>query len=481
MRKLSRFYIDGHWVTPLTGSESKVFDVYSPVTEQLSGQVLLGSSGDVDNAVRAAKKAFESFSATSKLERIELLRRIAEEYRKRHDDFSEAVAEEIGCPPWLAKDGQFTLPEMHLKAGIDLLDSYQFEHTQGTTLIRQQPVGVCGLITPWNWPILQIMIKLAPALATGCTVVWKPSEYSPFSAQILAEVLDAAAVPPGVFNMVFGDGSCVGHAISSHADVAMVSVTGSTRAGIEVARQAALTVKRVHQELGGKGPNILLEDADFETAITSGVQYVMLNSGQNCTSPTRLLVPRSRLDEAEAIAMKVAKGMKVGPPEAEAMIGPVANKQQWERVQHMIQRGIDEGARLVLGGTGRPEGVERGYFVRPTIFSDVSNQMAIAQEEIFGPVLSIIPYDSVEDAISMANDSEFGLAAYVHSARHDAAMQVASRIVSGQIYINGDMNLSDVTVPFGGRKMSGNGKEFGAAGFEAFTESVAYLGFGTAS
>lgn len=476
MRQLSKFYIDGQWVLPSASGAAPKLDLLSPVTEQPVGSVVLGGQDDVERAVNAAKKALETYSTSSVTSRIALLKRVGEEYRKRHADFSAAIAEEIGCPGWLAEGAQFTMPEMHLNTAIDLLENHQFEYAQGRNLIKHQAIGVCGLITPWNWPVLQIMIKLAPALATGCTVVWKPSEYSSFSAQILAEVMDAAGVPPGVFNMVYGDGAGVGQALNLHQDVAMISFTGSTRAGIEIARQAAYTVKRVHQELGGKGPNILLDDADFNKAIPSGVTYVMLNSGQNCTSPTRLLVPRNRLAEAEAIAKARAEEMKVGE-QGDALIGPVANFAQWKRVQHMIQVGINEGARLVFGGVGRPAGIERGYFVKPTIFSDVTNDMAIAQEEIFGPVLSIIPYDTVEEAIQIANDSPFGLAAYVHSANADRAKQVASRIVSGHIYINGDMDLLDVTVPFGGRKMSGNGREFGAAGFEAFTETVVYLGY----
>lgn len=476
MRQLSKFYIDGRWVEPSASQAARKLDFYSPVTEEQAGSIVLGDQGDVDRAVDAAKKAIDTYSVTSVSSRIALLKRVGEEYRKRHADISAAIAEEIGCPGWLADGAQFAMPEMHLNTAIDLLENYPFEYPQGRNLIKHQAVGICGLITPWNWPVLQIMTKLAPALATGCTVVWKPSEYSSFSAQILAEVMHAAAVPPGVFNMVYGDGAGVGQALNLHKDIAMISFTGSTRAGIEIARQAASTVKRVHQELGGKGPNILLDDADFHKAIPSGVTYVMLNSGQNCTAPTRLLVPRNRLAEAESIAKTKAAEMKVGL-QSDALIGPVANRAQWTRVQQMIQAGIDEGARLVFGGVGKPEGIDRGYFVKPTIFSDVTNNMSIAQEEIFGPVLSIIPYDTVDEAIQIANDSPFGLAAYVHSADPDRAKQVASRIVAGNIYINGDMDLLDVTIPFGGRKMSGNGREFGAAGFEAFTESVAYLGY----
>ncbi|MFL6632066.1 MAG: aldehyde dehydrogenase family protein [Massilia sp.] len=476
MRELSKFYINGHWVEPSASKAAQTLAVFSPVSQEPSGSIALGDQADVESAVDAAKKTFDSYSRTSVASRLALLKRVGEEYRKRHADLSAAIAEEIGCPGWLAEGAQFTMPEMHLNTAIDLLEKYQFEQAQGRNLIKHQAVGVCGLITPWNWPLLQIMIKLAPALATGCTVVWKPSEYSSFSAQILAEVMEAADVPPGVFNMVYGDGEGVGQALNNHKDIAMISFTGSTRAGIEIARQAASTVKRVHQELGGKGPNILLDDADFSKAIPSGVTYVMLNSGQNCTSPTRLLVPRNRLAEAESIAKAKAEEMKVGL-ESDALIGPVANQAQWARVQQMIQAGIDEGARLVVGGVGKPDGIDRGHFVKPTIFSDVTNDMSIAQEEIFGPVLSIIPYDTVDEAIRIANDSPFGLAAYVHSADPERAKQVAGRIVAGHIYINGDMDLLDVTVPFGGRKMSGNGREFGAAGFEAFTEPVVYLGY----
>lgn len=476
MHHINQLYIDGQWVKPSNDTDVKPITLVNPSTEHEVGTLLPGSWRDVDLAVGAAKRAFASFSKSSRESRFDLLGRFAEEYKKRQEDLSKAIEDEIGCPQWLAAGAQYSMPLQHLEVATELLEHYDFETPMGRHLVKQEPIGVCGLITPWNWPILQIMIKLAPAIATGCTIVWKPSEYSSISAMILAEIVDAAEFPPGVFNMIFGCGADVGRAISSHRDIAMISVTGSTRAGVEIAQQAAPTLKRVHQELGGKGPSILLEDADFEAAVSSGVNYVMLNSGQNCTAPTRLLVPRHRIAEAEKIAVRTVEALSVGP-ERDAQIGPVANINQWNHIQRMIQAGIAEGAKLVHGGPGRVESLEAGYFVKPTIFSDVHNSMAVAQEEIFGPVVTIIPYSTLEEAISIANDSPFGLASYVHSADHNAARAVAGQLVSGQVFINGDLSLLDINVPFGGRKMSGNGREFGAAGFEAFTESVSYMGY----
>jgi aldehyde dehydrogenase (NAD+) len=474
MREYLKFYIGGRWVES-TGR--RTFEVINPASEAVAGRIALGEKDDVDHAVRAAHEALDAYSRSSREERLDLIRRIQQAFEARRADLSTALTDELGNAPWLIADGQLALPAGHIKIALEVLETFPFEKLSGSTLVRKEPIGVCALITPWNWPLLTTMTKILPALATGCTVVWKPSEYAPFSAQVLAEVFDAARVPPGVINMVFGDGPTVGAALSQHPAVDMVSFTGSTRAGIEVARNAAPTVKRVHQELGGKGPNVLLEDADINKAVPSGVRYVTLNAGQNCTAPTRLLAPRSRLSAVVAIAKATAESLTVGPPASNAFVGPVINSNQWNRIQGLIQKGIEEGATLVLGGPGRPEGLERGYFVKPTIFTDVSNDMTIAREEIFGPVLVIIPYDDVEEAVRIANDSPYGLAAYVHSRDLQKAREVGSRIRAGQVFINGDMDLMDLNAPFGGRKMSGNGREFGASGFEAFLEEVAYIGY----
>jgi aldehyde dehydrogenase (NAD+) len=474
MRDCLKFYIDGRWVEP-TGTRK--LDVINPATEQLSGHVSMGDREDVNRAVAAARKAFESFSRSSREERLELLQRISAGFEARSAELAAAVTEEIGCPSWLSTQGQLPLPAMHIKVAIEVLKSYPFETLRGITMVRKQPIGVCGLITPWNWPVTLIISKVIPALAVGCTMVLKPSEYAPYSAQVLAEVLDAAKVPPGVFNMVYGDGPTVGVALSSHPDVDMISITGSTRAGIEVARNAAATVKRVHQELGGKSPNVMLEDADLQKAVASGVRYICINSGQTCSVPSRMIVPRSRLAEAVAIAKATAETLTVGPPESAAFVGPLVNASQWNRVQGLIRKGIEEGATVVIGGLGRPAGLERGYYVKPTIFTDVTNDMTIAREEIFGPVLVIESYDSLEDAIRIANDTPYGLAAYVHSGSIERARQVGARIRAGQICLNGDLDLLDPYSPFGGCKMSGNGREWGAFGFEAFLEDVAYVGY----
>jgi aldehyde dehydrogenase (NAD+) len=477
MLNINKHLIDGQWVVPGASGKAKTFELISPATEEVIGEVCLGSSEDVDRAVAAASRAFKTFSRSSREERNAVLKRISEAMRARHDDLAYAFSAEIGCPMWLAQSSQFDMPMGHLEAAITLLETYEFEHLMGHTLIRKEPIGVCGFITPWNWPLLAIITKLAPALATGCTVVWKPSEHASLSAQVFGEVLQAADLPGGIVNIVFGSGTEVGAAISSHPGVDMVSVTGSTRAGIEIARAAAATCKRVHQELGGKSPTVLLDDADVERAVRATVDYVLINAGQNCTAPTRLLVPRSRLAEVVAVAKAAAEARALGAPETDAFIGPVVNAQQWRHIQGLIERGIAEGAELVTGGAGRPDGFDKGYYVKPTVFSNVTNNMAIAREEIFGPVLSILPYDTVEEAVEIANDTPYGLAAYVYSASLDKAREVGQQVRAGQVYINGDLDLYDFRVPFGGRKMSGNGREFGAAGFEAFTEDVSYLGY----
>ncbi|MFT4265609.1 MAG: aldehyde dehydrogenase family protein [Xenophilus sp.] len=474
MRDCLKFYIDGRWIEPAGG---KMLDVIDPTTEEVSGRVALGTAADVDRAVAAAATAFESYGRSDRGERVALLQRFSACFEARKQDMVDAVVAELGCPRWLAEQAQVPLPGTHIDVAIDVLKDYAFETRRGVTLVRRQPIGVCGLITPWNWPVSLVMTKVVPALAVGCTVVLKPSEYAPYSAQILAEVLDQAGVPAGVFNMVFGDGPTVGTALSAHPSVDAVSITGSTRAGVEVARNAAATVKRVHQELGGKSPNVILDDADLSKAVGAGVRYIFLNSGQTCSVPSRMLVPRAKLSEAVAIAKDVAGSLQVGPPDSGAFVGPLINAAQWDKVQGLIRRGIEEGATVVVGGVGKPEGLERGYYVKPTIFSDVSSDMTIAREEIFGPVLAIMPYDTEEDAIRIANDTPYGLAAYVHSADLDRARRVGGRIRAGQINLNGDLDLLDPYAPFGGCKQSGNGREWGAFGFDAFLEEVAYVGY----
>jgi aldehyde dehydrogenase (NAD+) len=477
MNNYLKFYIDGQWVEP-TGT--RTWNVINPATEEVVGRISMGEKEDVDRAVAAARKAFASYSRTTREERVALLERIAAGFQARVPDLAAAMTREMGCPAWLAQKAQIPLPLAQINIVIDVLRKYQFDELRNNSMIRKEPIGVCALISPWNWPLLTIVTKVMPALATGCTVVLKPSEYSPFSALIIAEIMDAVGVPAGVFNLVNGDGPTVGRALSRHPDIDMVSITGSTRAGIDVAVNAAATVKRVHQELGGKSPNIMLEDADLEKAVTSGVHFFMLNSGQNCLAPSRILAPRSRIAEVIAIAKSVAEGITVGPPESGAYLGPVVNEKQWNRIQGLIQKGMEEGATLITGGPGKPAGLEKGYYVRPTIFADVTNDMTIAREEIFGPVLVIIGYDDVEDAIRIANDTPYGLAAYVHAGSIEKAREVGARIRAGQVYLNGDMNLLDPAAPFGGFKMSGNGREWGEYAFEAFLEVKAFVGYNPA-
>ena len=471
MRDYLNFYIDGAWVPP---AAAKTLDVINPATEGVAGRISLGAQADVDRAVAAAKKAFASFSRTSREERLELMHRIIASYEKRMEDIAHAITEEMGAPIWLSKSAQAMIGLVHLKTAAGVLEKYEFEHRRGTTNVIKEPIGVCGFITPWNWPMNQITCKVAPALAVGCTMVLKPSEIAPFSAYIFAEILEDAGVPAGVFNMVNGDGPTVGAAISSHPDVEMVSFTGSTRAGIEVARNAAPTVKRVHQELGGKSPNIVLDDAVMTTAIPASVQNMMSNSGQSCNAPSRMLVPRARQAEIVAIAREAAEGMTVGDPTGNANLGPVVSELQWNKIQGLIRKGIEEGATLVTGGPGRPEGLDRGYYVKPTIFSDVTNDMTIAREEIFGPVMTILPYDSVAEAVEVGNDTPYGLAAYVQGTDPAKVAEVASHLRAGQVILNG-AGL-DPMAPFGGFKQSGNGREWGDHAFGEFLETKAVMG-----
>ncbi|HEV2364078.1 MAG TPA: aldehyde dehydrogenase family protein [Caulobacteraceae bacterium] len=472
MREYLKFYIDGQWVDPVT---PKTMDVINPATEEVAGKISAGSAADVDKAVKAARKAFETFSKTSREERIDLLQRILAEYQKRFGDIAKAITEEMGAPASLAQRAQAPIGMAHLQTGIEVLKSFAFEEQRGATRIVKEPIGVVGMITPWNWPINQIACKVVPALATGCTMVLKPSEEAPFSAYLWTEVMQAAGVPAGVFNMINGTGPEVGAAIASHPGIDMVSFTGSTRAGVEVAKAAAPSVKRVAQELGGKSPNIILEDADLKTAVGGGVKHVMQNSGQSCNAPTRMLVPQTKMDEVIVIAKEAAESTTVGDPNGNADIGPVVNKTQWEKIQRLIKAGIDEGATLVTGGPGRPEGLDKGYYVKPTVFANVKNDMTIAREEIFGPVVSILGYKDVDDAIQIGNDTEYGLAAYVSGTDLDKVRQVASRLRAGQVALNG--GDFDMTAPFGGYKKSGNGREWGDYGFGEYLETKAVLGY----
>ncbi|MET0339280.1 MAG: aldehyde dehydrogenase family protein [Caulobacter sp.] len=474
MRDYTKFYIDGAWVSP---AAAKTLDVINPANEGVAGRISMGSESDVDAAVMAARAAFDSFSQTSREERIDLLERIVAEYQKRYEDMAKAITEEMGAPSWLAQRAQAAMGVGHIQTAIAVLKDYRFEEDRGTTRLVKEPIGVCGFITPWNWPVNQIACKVAPALAVGCTMVLKPSEVAPFSGYIFAEILHAAGVPAGVFNLVNGDGPTVGFAISSHPEVDMVSFTGSTRAGIEVARAAAPTVKRVHQELGGKSPNIILEDADFAKAVTGGVSSVMMNSGQSCNAPTRMLVPAGKMDEVIGIAKAAAEGFNVGDPTGNAKMGPVVSEVQWNKIQGLIQKGVDEGATLVTGGPGRPEGLDKGYYVKPTVFANVTNDMTIAKEEIFGPVVAILGYDTVDEAVTIGNDTEYGLAAYVSGTDPAKVRAVASRLRAGQVNLNGAS--PDLMAPFGGYKMSGNGREWGDHAFGEFLETKAVLGYNT--
>ena len=476
MKECMQFYINGEWVDPV---DPKYLDVINPATEETIGKIALGNSKDVDKAVAAAKEAFESFSQTSKEERLALMGKIVEIYQSRYDEIAETISSEMGAPLWLSKAAQAATGAGHFGTFMEVLKNYNFNEDKGTTRLRKEPVGVCGLITPWNWPINQIACKVAPALAAGCTMVLKPSEVSPLNAIIFAEVLHEAGVPAGVFNLVNGDGLSVGEAMSSHPDIDMMSFTGSTRAGVAVAKASADTVKRVSQELGGKSANIILDDADFNQSVAGGVTGCFMNSGQSCNAPTRMLVPANRQDEAVAIAKATAEATIVGDPKEVAAggIGPVVSEVQFNKIQGLIEKGIEEGATLVAGGPGKPDGFNAGYYVKPTIFSDVSNEMTIAREEIFGPVLSILPYKDEDEAISIANDTEYGLSGYV-SGSQEKAQKFAEKFRSGNVHVNGAG--PDFNAPFGGYKKSGNGREWGDLGFEEFLEIKAILGYNAA-
>ena len=468
---LTKFYINGEFVDP---SSKETLEIINPATEEEIGIVALGSTIDVDKAVYSARKAFSVSSKLSKKDRLDILETIRENYKKRYRDVSEAIRLEMGAPVKLAEGAQTATGLGHLKTAMRVLEKHEFEYKHEDYIVREEPIGVCGLITPWNWPINQIVSKFAPAFAAGCTVVLKPSEIAPLSAMIIAEIIHESQIPPGMFNLVNGLGNVVGEAMSSHKDIDMMSFTGSTRGGVAVAKASATNVKRVSQELGGKSPNLILDDNSFTTSITNGVIHVMGNSGQSCNAPTRMLVPKSRHDEAITIAQSALEKVKVGDPlDLNSDLGPLVSKNQFDKVQKLIKKGIEEGANLVAGGTGRPNGYEKGFYARPTIFGNVSNQMVIAKEEIFGPVLVIIPYDDLEEAISIANDTIYGLAAYVTGEDREKCLEISRELRAGQISIN--YGSSGPSAPFGGYKQSGNGREKAEWGLTEFLEVKAIM------
>ncbi len=473
MQDYLKFYINGEWVDPV---EPRTMDVENPATEEAFARISIGSAADVDKAVDAARAAFESFSQTSVEYRAELLEKIAAGIQERASDMAKAISDEMGAPMWLANAAQVPAGMGHYMTAAKMLREYKFEQPLGSTMIRKEPIGVCGFITPWNWPQNQIACKVAPAIAAGCTMVLKPSEIAPLDAMIVAEIFHDAGVPPGVFNLVNGDGPGVGAYMSGHPGIDMMSFTGSTRAGVLVSQAAAPTVKRVALELGGKSPNIVLPDADLKKAVGGGVMQMMMNTGQSCNAPSRMLVQKDQQDEAIAIAKATAESVQVGAgaDAPKGAMGPISNGNQWNKVQDLIQKGIDEGATLVAGGPGRPEGFNKGYFARPTVFANVKNDMTIAREEIFGPVLCILPYEDEEDAIRIANDTVYGLSGYVQSGDMDHARNVATKIRAGNIHINGAG--PDQRAPFGGYGQSGIGREWGEFGFEEFLEVKAVLG-----
>lgn len=476
MTNVLKFYIDGEWVAPV-GPER--IAVINPATEEPVAEIAAGGAADVDRAVAAARRAFAAFSETTKAERLALLRRVLDVYQASQERIGDLISTEMGAPLAFARSVQAGTGQNHLRKMIEVLEAYPFEVLNGTTMVRREPIGVAALITPWNWPINQIVCKVLPALAAGCTMILKPSELSPLSAIAFAEVLHEAGVPAGVFNLVNGTGETVGEALSAHPHVDMVSLTGSTRAGVAVSRAAAATIKRVTLELGGKAANILLPDADLEDAVRRGTLACMRNSGQSCSAPTRMLVPRTEMARAASIATEAAGKLRVGDPaEAGVDLGPVISARQFDRIQDLIASGIDQGATLAAGGLGRPAGLNRGYYVRPTVFADVEPGMRIEREEIFGPVLSIVGYDDVDHAVSIANDTDYGLTGYVQGRDLERARAVARRIRAGSVLIN--YAPVDLNGPFGGYKQSGNGREYGVFGLEEFLETKGMVGYGAA-
>ncbi len=469
MRSYLKFYIDGQWVDPVTPNTAEVIN---PATEAVSGEIALGSPADVDKAVTAARRAFATWGETDPKERLDLLEAILAEYLRRERELGEAVTEEMGAPISLGTGFHTLLGKGHLQTAIEVLKEYKFEQQRGPTLIRQEPIGVCGLITPWNWPMNQTCVKIFPALATGCTMILKPPQLAPYSAQILAEILHDAGTPAGVFNMIQGQGSVIGSALSKHEDVDMISFTGSEQVGVQIQKDAADTVKRVGLELGGKSAWIVLDDSKLAEHVAGATSGMMGNSGQTCSAGSRLLVPGARLDEAIKASAEAANAVTVGDPMGNFAMGPVVSKSQYNIIQDYIQKGLDEGAKLIAGGLGRPEGLDKGWYVKPTVFVG-TNDMVIAREEIFGPVLVIIPYDDADDAVRIANDSLFGLGGYVSGEDADKCRDVARKMRTGAVWINGGF---DFHAPFGGYKRSGNGREWGEEGFREYLEVKAIIG-----
>ncbi|MGJ6967757.1 aldehyde dehydrogenase family protein [Streptosporangium sp. G11] len=472
MREYTKLYIDGAWREPEQGT---VLELTDPATGEVSGRVTLGGEADVNRAVAAARRAFVSYSRTSREERITLLERIADEYERRADDMVEAVTAELGCPRALSRGMHFAAGLIQFRAAAEVLKTFEFVSQRGATQVRKEPIGVAALITPWNFPALQPAGKTASALAAGCTVVLKPAQLAPYSSIVLAEIMEAAGVPAGVFNLVNGRGSVIGNALSSHPDVDVVSFTGSADAALQVSTAAAKTSKRVATELGGKSPQVILPDADLNVAVDTALTWLMGNTGQICSAPSRTLVPRERLEEFLEVLVPQVESLKIGDPREDGThMGPLISAEQWQTVQHYIQEGLDAGATLVTGGPGKPDGLDSGHFVKPTVFTGVTNDMTIAQEEIFGPVMSVITYDSVEEAVGIANDTRYGLAGYVTGTDLDAARDVASRIQAGYVIIN-DAEF-DWTAPWGGYKESGNGREWGPDGMNEYLETKVVLG-----
>jgi aldehyde dehydrogenase (NAD+) len=474
-KTFEKFYINGKWVKPI-GPPAHL-NIINPATEEPCGRIALGSREDVAQAVQAAGAAFDAWSQTSFESRLTILAKIAEGIKDRYEELTEVITKEMGAPLWLAQKAQVAAGLAHFVMAAEVLKKFQFESQMGSTRIVREPIGVCGFITPWNWPLNQIACKVAPALAAGCTIILKPSEIAPLNACILTEIIHDAGVPAGVINLVNGDGPTVGAALAAHGAVDMVSFTGSTRAGILVAKTAAESVKRVTQELGGKSANIILDDTNLEQAVSGGVQRCFTNSGQSCNAPTRMLVPAAWHDEAVAIAETAARQVRVGDPmDPETTIGPVVSQTQYDRIQTLLKQGIAEDAQMVIGGPGRPEHLDIGYYVRPTVFAGVDNAMTIAREEIFGPVLCILPYRDEDEAVRIANDSPYGLSGYVSSDDPQRARRVAARLRTGNVHLNGAG--ADFQAPFGGYKQSGNGREWGEHGLAEFLETKAIMGWG---
>ncbi|MGY0399097.1 MAG: aldehyde dehydrogenase family protein [Ostreibacterium sp.] len=472
MNDYTKFYIDGQWDNPVT---PRTAEVINPATEQSIAMISMGSADDVNRAVAVAREAFPSFSQSSKATREALLSRIIDVYKTRLDDIAQIISLEMGCPISVSRLHQASLGLEHFQVALDALRGFEFERIQDDMVLRYEPIGVCGLITPWNWPANQVSVKVAPALAAGCTVVLKPSEIAPLDAMILAEIMHEAKVPNGVFNLINGDGPGVGAVMAAHEDIDMMSFTGSTQGGIAVAKASADTVKRVCQELGGKSANIILDDADMSQSVSDGINDMMMNSGQSCNAPTRILVPHDSMEIAKTASRKAVEKLVMGDPsEQKTQMGPVVSELQYNRIQRLIQCGIDEGATLVVGGLGKPEGLPLGYYVRPTVFADVTENMTVAIEEIFGPVVCIMGYEDEDHAVAIANNSKFGLAGYVSSNNIDHARHIAEKIRAGQVAIN-YVGGSSYT-PFGGYKRSGNGREKGVWGLVEYLELKAMTG-----